>query len=72
MERFNLSTPDCIYAFVEKRRRGPYRRRSKITEEVEERVVELRRSGLSIPKIAEELGISVGSVHRVLKEKGVK
>ena len=42
-------------------------RRKTITEEQETNVVQLRKSGLSIRKISSEVGISTGSVCRVLK-----
>ena len=42
-------------------------RRKTITEEQETNVVQLRKSGLSIRKISSEVGISTGSVHRILK-----
>ena len=42
-------------------------RRKTITEEQETNVVQLRKSGLSIRKISSEVGISTGSVSRVLK-----
>ena len=42
-------------------------RRKTITEEQETNVVQLRKSGLSIRKISFEVGISTGSVSRVLK-----
>jgi len=41
-------------------------RRKTITEEQETNVVQLRKSGLSIRKISSEVGISTGSVSRVL------
>ncbi len=69
--RLGLSSPECIYAVVEARRRGPYRRRARVTPEVEEEVVRLRLEGLSMPRIAERVGISVGSVYRVLKRRGL-
>jgi len=71
MARFGLKSPDCIYALVEPKRRGRYRGRVRITPEVEERIIELRKAGASIPQIARELGVSVGSVHRVLKRRGL-
>jgi len=36
------------------------------------RALELRRSGLSVRRIAGELGCSVGTVHRVLQQAGVQ
>ena len=42
-------------------------RKKTITEEQETNVVQLRKSGLSIRKISSEVGISTGSVHRILK-----
>jgi len=42
-------------------------RKKTITEEQETNVVQLRKSGLSIRKISSEVGISTGSVSRVLK-----
>ncbi len=71
MRELGLGSPECIYVVVGPGRRGGYRRRARVTPELEERVLELRRQGLSIPKIAEALGISVGSVHRVLKKHGL-
>ena len=41
-------------------------RKKTITEEQENNVVQLRKSGLSIRKISSEVGISTGSVSRVL------
>jgi DNA invertase Pin-like site-specific DNA recombinase len=41
-------------------------RKKTITEEQETNVVQLRKSGLSIRKISSEVGISTGSVSRVL------
>ena len=41
-------------------------RRKTITDEQETNVVQLRKSGLSIRKISSEVGISTGSVSRVL------
>lgn len=69
MRELGLSSPDCIYILIERpRRRGPYRGRTKITPEIREKILELRGKGLSIYKIARELGISVGAVHRVVRE----
>jgi hypothetical protein len=68
MAELGLSTPDCVYAFVEVRRRGSYRRRTRISEEMRRAVVQMRREGKSILEIARTLGISVGSVHRILRE----
>ena len=42
-------------------------RKKTITDEQETNVVQLRKSGLSIRKISSEVGISTGSVSRVLK-----
>lgn len=64
-----LSSPDCIYVLLGRpRRRGPYRGRARITPEVREKVLKMREEGLSIYRIARELGISVGSVHRIIRE----
>ncbi len=66
MREFNLSSPQCIYVLIKERRRR-YKGKGKITPEIAEKIMELRRAGYSIPAIAGELGISIGSVHRVLK-----
>lgn len=71
MEELGLSSPECIYILVAKRRRGSYRRRSRVTQEVEAKVIELRRQGLSITEIARRVELSVGSVHRILKKHGL-
>ncbi len=71
MERFGLKSPDCIYALIGGRRRGKYRGRGRITPELEEEIVRLRREGLSIPQIAAKVELSVGSVYRVLKKHGL-
>jgi transposase len=46
--------------------------RRKITEEVKQKVVAAQANGLSRKKIAEQYGISVSSVGRILKEKGTE
>jgi len=60
-----------IKAGIEKaRNKDPMRRwgrKKTITDEQETNVVQLRKSGLSIRKISSEVGISTGSVHRILK-----
>ena len=71
MAELGLSSPDCIYALIDKRRRGAYKKRAKITPEVEAKIVDMRRKGLSIPEIAKRLGVSVGSVYRVLAKHGL-
>jgi len=69
MRRLDITTPDCIYAFVDKRRRGNYRGKRKIDENIIKEVVRFRKEGFSLLEIAKKLNISVGSVHRILKEK---
>ncbi len=71
MKRLGITTPDCIYAFVDRRRRGNYRGRRRIDDDIVKEVVRLRERGLSLSEIARKLNISVGSVHRILKEKGL-
>jgi len=71
MKRLGITTPDCIYAFVDRRRRGNYRGKRRIDEDIVKEVVRLREKGLSLSEIAKKLNISVGSVHRILKEKGL-
>ena len=66
MREFKLLSPQCIYVLLDVRRRN-YRRRAKITPEIVDKVFELRKIGYSIPRIAEKLDISIGSVHRILK-----
>jgi DNA-binding NarL/FixJ family response regulator len=38
---------------------------------LEERIAEMRRSGATIPQIARELRVSIGTVHSVLKKLGL-
>ncbi len=71
LSKFGLSTPDCLYAFVRKRKRGSYKKKVRITDEVREKVLELRKQGKSIVEIAREVGVSIGSVHRILKEASI-
>jgi DNA-binding NarL/FixJ family response regulator len=71
MEELGLGSPECIYALVGKRRRGGYSRRGRVTPEVEAEVVRLRREGLTVTEIAGKVGLSVGSVHRILKKHGL-
>ena len=40
-----------------------------ITPEIEEKIIELRKTGATIQRIAQDLGISTGTVHRILKKK---
>lgn len=44
--------------------------RKKIDETIRQKVMEAHASGLPMRKIAEECGVSLSSVHRILKEKG--
>jgi predicted transcriptional regulator len=46
--------------------------RKKITETVKQKVVEARKRGLSRNKIAEEFGISLSSVSRIIKGSGAE
>ncbi len=72
MEKFGLRSPQCVYALLdEPMRRGRYKPKTKITDEIVERVLKLRAQNYTIPRIAKELNISVGSVHKILKEKGL-
>ena len=68
MKELGLSSPNCIYILIGERRRRSYRGYKRITKELEEKVLELRRMGYSIPAIAKKLGISVGSVHGIIKK----
>ncbi len=69
MKILGLKSPQCIYELVEPRRR--YKKKKKITPEIEEEVLKLRRKGLKIKDIAETIDISVGAVHSVLKKHGL-
>lgn len=71
MEELGLGSPECIYALAGPGRRGRYRRRGRVTPEVEAEVVRLRGEGLSITEIAGRVGLSVGSVYRILKRHGL-
>jgi len=71
MMEFGLTSPMCIYVLVGERKRGGYRGWRRVTPELEREIVELRRRGLSMPEIASEVGVSVGSVYRVLKKYGL-
>ena len=46
-------------------------RKRKYTEETDVRIAELRRKGLSLRRIAEEEGCSLGKVQKALKKQGV-
>lgn len=44
-------------------------RRTKYSEETKNKIVELKKSGLSIRKIAKKLNIPFGSIHYILRNK---
>jgi len=46
-------------------------RRARLTEEDEERIVELRKEGWSYGEIAKEVGFSEATIWKVLKKRGV-
>ena len=69
MKALGLKSPQCIYELVEPRRK--YKKKKKVTPDIEEQVLRLRRKGLKIREIAKTLDISVGSVHNVLKKHGL-
>ena len=71
MEEFGLGSPECIYALIDSRRRGPYKPRRMVTPELEAEVVRLRRMGLKLGEIAEKGDLSVGSVYRILRKHGL-
>ena len=71
MRSFGLTTPQCIYLIVGRpRRRGSYKSRVRVTAELERAILELRGKGESMPSIAKALGVSVGTVYRVLRKYG--
>ena len=70
MREFNLASPQCIYVLVEAKRRR-HKKHTKITDDVKKMIIDLRREGGTIISIAEKTGVSIGSVHRVLKEAGL-
>ncbi len=70
MKELGLSSPQCIYVLVQASRRR-HKEHVKITDNVRSKIIELRSKGYTITRIAGELGVSIGSVHRVLKEAGL-
>lgn len=69
VSQMGLKSPQCIYAIIGvPTRRGPYKKRSKITPNIESKILRLRARGLTMLEIAVKLGISVGSVHKILKK----
>ena len=44
--------------------------RKRIDEAVRKKVIEAHASGLPMRKVARECGVSLSSVHRIVKEKG--
>ena len=46
--------------------------RKKINETTKQKVVKAHASGLPMRKIAKECGVSLSSVHRIVKEEGTK
>lgn len=48
------------------------RRRPKISKDIEEKILELRKQGLAMNKISKEVGCGDGTVRRVIVENGMK
>jgi transposase len=46
--------------------------KKKIDETTKQKVIEAHATGLPMRKIAKEFGVSLSSVHRVVKEKGLE
>lgn len=68
-EEYGISKPSMLDLLHE---RGVVMRRQPLSNAQRLRAVQLYESGVAIKPIAEQLGSSFGTVHRVLKAEGVR